>query len=115
MTIQALRYLGRPVEHCGDFFVYLISQKLDKATRKAWELHLGNTTEYLTYANLDAFLAASIRALENILPIICANKKKTNNNKTVVQSHVTNALKCVVCKQNHAWSTCPDFKSKTVA
>lgn len=112
MAIQALRNLGRPIDHCDDFLVYLVSQRLDKSTRKAWELHLGNTVENTKYDNLNEFLEARIRALESITPV--AVSKRTKGIKSVVQSHATNTLKCPVCQRSHVLSSCNDFKTKTI-
>lgn len=85
MAIQALRNLNRPVDQSDDFIVYLISQRLDKSTRKAWELHLGDTTTCPRYEALEKFLAARIRAFENILPGTGTHKKQSH--KSIVQSH----------------------------
>lgn len=73
VAIKALKHLGRAVDKWDDMLVYLLVQKFDKATRKAWELQLGDTSEYPTFDNLEKFLASSTRALENILPL---NKAK---------------------------------------
>lgn len=112
MAIQALRNLNRPVDQADDFLIYLISQRLDKSTRKAWELHLGDTTTCPKYDALEQFLAARIRAFENILPSTSTNRK--SNTKSVVQSHTANTLKCPVCKQNHLLSACSEFKTQSV-
>lgn len=38
MSVQALKNLGHLVDQWDDILVYLVSQKLDKVSRKAWEL-----------------------------------------------------------------------------
>ena len=45
-AIQALNNLGCATEHWNDYLVFLIAQKLDKSSRKAWELKLGDTVDY---------------------------------------------------------------------
>ncbi|XP_029172429.1 uncharacterized protein LOC114941586 [Nylanderia fulva] len=110
VAIKALKHLGRAVDQWDDILVYLIVQKFDKATRKAWELQLGDTTEYPTFDSLEHFLTSRIRAFENILPF---NKGKTSNQLSV-QSHVTNtsAMKCPVCQKPHLLFACPEFRNK---
>ncbi|XP_018402192.1 PREDICTED: uncharacterized protein LOC108779302, partial [Cyphomyrmex costatus] len=113
MSIQALKNLGRPVEWWDDLLVYLVVQKLNKATRKAWELHLGDKTEYPSYTDLHNFLASRIRAFENIPT---TSTVETKPSKSSVQSHMTTATgaHCPLCKQDHFLSVCPDFKKKQV-
>ena len=45
-AIQALNNLGYAIEHWNDYLVFLVAQKLDKSSRKAWELKLGDTVDY---------------------------------------------------------------------
>lgn len=66
MSIQALKNLGLPVDHWDDILVHLVSQKLDKAPRKAWELKLSDTVEAPSYSELNTFLESRIRALDEI-------------------------------------------------
>src|SRR5580765_826020 len=112
VAIKALKHLGRAVEKWDDILVYLLVQKFDKATRKAWELQLGHTTEYPTFDSLEQFLASRIRAFENILPL----SKGKNPNQLSVQSHVTNAsaMKCPVCQKPHLLFACPEFRNKSI-
>jgi len=86
IVIQALRNLGRSVDTWDDMLIYLLVQKLDKSTRKAWELQLGDTAECPSYKQLEQFFASRIRALKNILPTTVKNKTKKQNSASV-QSH----------------------------
>ncbi|XP_071577595.1 uncharacterized protein [Temnothorax nylanderi] len=99
----------------GHILVYLLAQKLDKGTRKAWELKLGDTLEYPTYDQLDRFLISQIRALENILP--ASSPAKGSKQNSSVQSHAASAssTKCPMCQKTHSLSACPDFHNKSVA
>ncbi|XP_025156695.1 uncharacterized protein LOC112589052 [Harpegnathos saltator] len=67
-AIQALKNLERPVDYWDDMLVLLVSQNLDRSTRKAWELRLGDSVEYPTYNELDKFLKARLRALDSMKP-----------------------------------------------
>ncbi|XP_071577042.1 uncharacterized protein [Temnothorax nylanderi] len=115
IAIQSLKNLGRSVEAWDDILVYLLVQRLDKFTRKAWELQLGDTSEYPTYDRLDKFLLSRIRALENVLP--ASSQVKGNKQNSSVQSHAANAssTKCPMCQKTHFLSACPDFHNKSVA
>ncbi|KYN00534.1 hypothetical protein ALC62_08692, partial [Cyphomyrmex costatus] len=84
MSIQALKNLGRPIEWWDDLLVYLVVQKLNKAARKAWELHLGDQTEYPSYTDLHNFLASRIRAFQNIPT---TSTVKTKPSKIRAKSH----------------------------
>lgn len=114
IAIQALKNLGRAVDTWDDILVYLIAQKLDKATRKAWELLLGDTVEYPSYEQLEQFLASRIRAFENILPPTPPIKGKSNASS--VQTHIAsaNSVKCPLCQKTHFLSSCIDFRGKAV-
>lgn len=78
MAIQALKNLSRAVDSYDNFLVYLITQRLDRNTRKAWELHLDNIMDYPMYKILEEFLAARIRALKNIPTTVVANRRGNN-------------------------------------
>ncbi|XP_076291065.1 uncharacterized protein LOC143214212 [Lasioglossum baleicum] len=117
-TLQALRNLERPVDTWDDMIVYLLVSRLDRSSRKAWELKLGESTEYPTYADLDKFIATRIRALGALQSI-------PKQSKRVVQTHVATSnrlsrprdapLVCSLCKTEHLLNACPLFKSKTTS
>ncbi|XP_076291883.1 uncharacterized protein LOC143214555 [Lasioglossum baleicum] len=117
-TLQALRNLERPVDTWDDMIVYLLVSRLDRSSRKAWELKLGESTDYPTYAELDKFIATRIRALGALQSI-------PKQSKRVVQTHVATSnrlsrprdapLVCSLCKTEHLLNACPLFKSKTTS
>jgi len=114
IAIKALANLGRAVDTWDDILVYLIIQRFDKATRKAWELHIGDTSEYPSFEKLEQFLASRIRALENMLPSNASGKSKTGT--FAVQNHTanTNNVKCPLCQKPHFLYSCPDFRNKAL-
>ncbi|XP_029162870.1 uncharacterized protein LOC114934343 [Nylanderia fulva] len=110
MSIQALKNLGYPV------LVFLVSQKLDKASRKTWKLKLSDIVEFPSYSKLDKFLENHIRALEAILPMKTNNAAKSTTVKTEARSvaaHATTTTKfeCSVCKKSHPLFQCMQFLS----
>lgn len=118
-AIAALRNLDRLIDQRSDILVFLVTQKLDKASREALENKLGHSVDYPTYAELDAFLESRIRALDSMLPIATdvhsdATAKATTKSKAIA-SHTANAPKfsCPVCEAQHLLYQCPEFVKKT--
>jgi len=111
IAVLALKNLGRSVDTWDDILVYLIVQKFDKTTRKAWELQLGDTDQYPSYELLEQFLASRIRALENLAP----TGTKLKKNPVSIQSHLANTktIKCPLCQKTHYLSACQEFQRKT--
>lgn len=65
IAVASLKSLGRtPSDLWDDFLVYSLSQKLDSATRKAWNLKTSDADNPPSYDNLIRFLSSRIRALE---------------------------------------------------
>ncbi|XP_029172121.1 uncharacterized protein LOC114941332 [Nylanderia fulva] len=119
-AIAALKNLSRPVEHWSDIFVYIITQRLDKSSREAWELKLGKTTVYPTFDEISAFLDSRIRALDALVPIASTLDKQSDKSNAklkqrAVTSHTTSATKlsCPVCESNHLLYQCTAFLGKT--
>ncbi|XP_076397195.1 uncharacterized protein LOC105664176 [Megachile rotundata] len=121
MSIQMLRNLNRPVDTWNDMLVFLGVQKLDRASRKAWEFQLSDSTEFPTYNEFDIFVKKRIRALEALPTIkrekpIEAEKIKPYKQKAII-AHSTTSMKitCPVCQQNHLIYQCTAFLSKSIA
>ncbi|XP_018392969.1 PREDICTED: uncharacterized protein LOC108772023, partial [Cyphomyrmex costatus] len=114
-AIQALSNLGCATEHWSDLLVFLVAQKLDKSSRKAWELKLGDAVEYPSYHELDSFLAARIRALDALAPATQTEKSPPNSKKRTLASHIASAapFSCTLCKENHLLYQCPTFLKQT--
>jgi len=102
-AIQALRNLDRAVEHWDDVFVFLVAQKLDTATRRAWELKLDDTIEYPRYCELDQFLESRIRVFDAIASMSSKEKFQTTSKRKAFVSYTasTVSLICPLCKTNH--------------
>lgn len=64
-TIAALTNLNRLLEELwNDILVYLVVQKLDSITRKAWNMRAGDDDEPLLFNDLAKLVATRARALE---------------------------------------------------
>ncbi|XP_011858859.1 PREDICTED: uncharacterized protein LOC105556383 [Vollenhovia emeryi] len=119
-AIAALKNLSRPVDRWSDIFVYLATQKLDKSSREAWEIKLGKTLAYPTFAEISAFLDSRIRALDALVPIAPTSDKQSDKSTAkskhrATASHTTSATKlpCPVCDSNHLLYQCSAFLAKT--
>ncbi|XP_063990388.1 uncharacterized protein LOC135169371 [Diachasmimorpha longicaudata] len=65
-AVTALESLGRPVEHWDDMLVHLVSKRLDAKMLEAWEIELGSSSEFPTYAALREFVLGRARARETM-------------------------------------------------
>ncbi|KZC14880.1 hypothetical protein WN55_07616 [Dufourea novaeangliae] len=108
-AIQALKILERPVDSWSDVLVYIGVQRLDPASRKAWELTLGNATDFPTFQEYDAFLESRIGALDFIVPL----KSEKPIKPKLLSAHVASSatITCPVCKGNHLLYKCTNFSS----
>lgn len=115
----ALLNLKRPVNQWEDLMIFLTVSKLDKTTRRDWEISLGDSVELASFAELDCFLTSRIRALEAINPSSTADNRssaKRSNKSGVVRSHQVSATdgRCVACDNNHPTYQCKAFANLTV-
>lgn len=113
-AIQALKNLGREVEHWDDLLVFLVAKQLDKSSRKAWELKLGDTLEYPSYSELDQFLESRIRALDAITPVVNEKSQAPAKRKALASHNAsTVSFSCPLCKTNHLLYQCATFLKQT--
>ncbi|TGZ54357.1 hypothetical protein DBV15_12527, partial [Temnothorax longispinosus] len=121
-SLNAMRALQRLVDEWNDILVFCLVQKLDKHSRREWEVHLENGSDYPTIEKLTKFLDTRIRSLEaaeSILPIDksteSAGKKEGKNSHKISRSHHgTVTDNCVVCSEAHKINQCEKFKSKSI-
>jgi len=116
-SIEALKNLGRPTDTWDDILVYLVSQKLDKASRKAWELKLSDSFEPPSYKMLNTFLESRIRALDALSPpksIVLASASDKQKSKNIsVHSATASKFTCPTCKKHHLLYQCKTFLADT--
>lgn len=117
---NALQNLGRSVETWDDLLVYTVTQKFCPRTWQAWNLHLGNSVEYPTYAQLHDFLTLRVRGLaKNTLSDVSTVKTKSTSFSQKGRSHasvnnITTIRKCLICSGQHNLPNCPTFKRYSV-
>ena len=117
-AIQTLKNLGRPVEHWDDILVFLVTQKLDKASREALELKLGTSVTYPTYEEFNQFLNARISALETILPVTSKDRHAEANKvvkSNTLASHAATTVTFSCPAFTHLLYQCSTFSNQTPA
>ncbi|XP_070526029.1 uncharacterized protein [Cardiocondyla obscurior] len=118
-TISLLEQLDRtPSNLWSDFLIYLIKQKLDPATRKAWNLKISDAEVPPSYTELLNFLSNRSRALET-----CSEgfaPKYTRSSATSRVHHASTAsfssaglAACPLCKARHFLRTYSRFSALT--
>lgn len=109
-VIDALKVAGRPTDYWDDLLVYMITRKLDRDTREAWELEAADSVEPPTFDELSAFLGKRIRAFESAGSTTEKTRVLTKSAASV-QAHLadTSSSRCVMCPENHAIYKCKRF------
>jgi len=101
-----------PVQHWDVILVYHVMQKLDSASRQAWELSLADTSNP-KLDDLFAFLMMRARGLD--AGNVSSKTKSDDSGKRVTFAHHTEtAKKCKFCKADHDHHKCSKFQSMTV-
>ena len=117
-VVESLEALGGPVQHWDYFLVYLVCKRLDPESHEAWELQLGGATEPPKYSDLDTFLEARIRALENVDCGTTASRGRTfstgfTSKPQFSRSHVaTTSAPCSCCGSAHFIAACAAYQRK---
>nr|XP_012232430.1 PREDICTED: uncharacterized protein LOC105678032 [Linepithema humile] len=118
---RSLEALKRPVTAWDDFLVFIVSQKLDTESVKAWENHIGaNKDPPLWHQFMDFLITRlrSLRAFENSR----SSKSMTQPRAQTIKAHYQgqpattksgNTFSYGICKGNHTTTTCPQYVSKT--
>ena len=110
-AIASLKSLQRSSDEIlSDILSHLVSQKLDHATRKAWKLKGSDDNHIPSYNDLDRFLAARARALEELTPLNSAKSSRPANGKTSsVTAATASPVSCPICSASHFINKCPKF------
>ncbi|XP_046145368.1 uncharacterized protein LOC123988660 [Osmia bicornis bicornis] len=134
-AIRAYVALRKPVTSWDEWFVYLLSQKLDKTTHLAWETSLADSREIPRFQQLSQFLENRIQALgtagmtdpslhavspassKEVKPKIKggASTKGVNSTVLAAASKSPPARKCPGCSGTHGLGFCHKFKALSPA
>ena len=101
-------------------------RRLDRVTLKAWELTLGDTSDYPKFATLKDFLSSRIRTLELVSSTTTKANAGTHTSNTAASSPKSNSKvtrsqvhhfdtepKCNICPAYHKLFSCPVFHKKS--
>ncbi|KMQ83712.1 hypothetical protein RF55_19286 [Lasius niger] len=118
---RSFKAMGRPVKFWDDWFVHILVDKLDSASRLLWESSLTTSQEFPTFNDLKDFLLTRGRALDAANPrttlTTTAPKSKRGESSGKLLSHATstdtndNGSSCPLCRERHALRACAKFKA----
>ncbi|XP_046141114.1 uncharacterized protein LOC123987685 [Osmia bicornis bicornis] len=127
-SIRAYTALKKPVAQWDEWFVYFLSQKLDKTTHLVWETSLADSRDVPSFRQLSLFLENRIQALDAAQeadPVLHPATSKGAPAKTKREAPVkrTNVAvlaasakspaprKCPSCAGNHNFAYCSKLKA----
>ncbi|XP_036148430.1 uncharacterized protein LOC118647496 [Monomorium pharaonis] len=99
----------------NDILVYLVTQKLDPITRKAWNLQESDRDDPPTYDALKRFFEHRIRALENNAigaPVKPGAKTAPSDRVHAATASANVPPKCPLCNTPHYLNSCVKFREK---
>lgn len=119
-AIESLDAMG--VQDGWSYMVsYLVTEKLDPETRKAWEIETVKEIEYPKYEKLEAFLHQRVRVIESMGGAATTAIKKSETTKSYqVRKSADSAaststeMRCFDCQENHPIVECKKFAAKTI-
>jgi len=112
-AIASLKKLDRSAEEIlSDILVYMVTQKLDHSTRKAWKLKGCDDVKIPSYDELDQFIAARARALEELNT--SGSSLSSRRAKSLTASASTaSSVSCPLCNASHFVNKCALFLKKS--
>lgn len=110
--LNALSCLGIPVTTWDIIVIHIVSSKLDRETRKQWELSVSSSdrdrNELPTFDQFRNFLENRFRALEFVEPEKPAYVHRSNKTKSVNKSFLTTTRRPTITKEQN-----PDIPKET--
>lgn len=121
-VIGALSELGRPLTNATDWLVHITVERLDRQSRKEWEMSLGPSNELPTFEELKEFLENRIDTME-ALEEHRRSGEHTDAKKSAakvarvhqVSAPSNTAKECTLCQGKHYVAFCPSYQQKTPA
>lgn len=110
--LGSIKNLGVDVSSWDILIIYMVSAKLDKDTRKAWELKTASdsTDDLTTFTQFTEFLTGRFRGLENL-------ENKAQVQKSSQSFHVVGKekaeLSCPFCSASHKVTACKGFSKES--
>ncbi|KAJ8723413.1 hypothetical protein PYW08_003325 [Mythimna loreyi] len=118
--LEAIKNLGVDVSSWDLIVIHVISAKLDKETRKAWELKVASDScdELPTFEQFSEYLYSRFRGLEHLDKEDIRNHKQLKHPqpKGTQSFHVVKEkrlLSCTFCSADHKITSCPKFSKES--
>lgn len=114
--LESLSNLGVQVSSWDLIIIHIISGKLDKETRKHWELKVASdsSNELPTFIQFSDFLTSRFRGLENLDK--SENRERPAHQRGTQSFHVLKdkkSVSCDFCSADHKITSCPKFCKET--
>ncbi|XP_011859179.1 PREDICTED: uncharacterized protein LOC105556698 [Vollenhovia emeryi] len=124
-ALGAMRALGCAVHQWDPLLLHLIVKLLDPETREAWEVQLGSSPTYPTYAQFEEFLIGRTRAMENLgQQAITTGSHKAHSIESAgkprprvtayAATSSSDTGSCPLCESAHYLAKCDRYSAKTV-
>ncbi|XP_026741350.1 uncharacterized protein LOC113503524 [Trichoplusia ni] len=118
--LEAIKNLGVDVSSWDLIVIHIISSKLDKETRRAWELKVASDSrdELPTFEEFSQYLYSRFRGLEQLDKEYIENNKQPKHPqpKGTHSFHLLKEkglLSCTFCSADHKINYCPKFRKES--
>ena len=113
---RTLETLERPVHTWDDMMIFLVVERLDTDSVKAWEHHLGSSKDPPTWKQFTDFLMTRLLTLQAVEK---SRRPNIPSKQQAVKAHHTSGEsdssgKCILCASEHYIASCPTYTNKTV-
>jgi len=107
--VRCLTSIGQPTDQWDTILVYLVSNKFDNNTKRAWE-QFDCAGDLPTFAELSAFLKKRCEILETLSSNFRKQEPNISTKKPNIHSYHSNTVQsCVYCAKSHNVYNCSDF------
>ncbi|XP_011884113.1 PREDICTED: uncharacterized protein LOC105571258 [Vollenhovia emeryi] len=125
-ALGALRALDCSVHQWDPLLLHQFTRLLDSETREAWEVKLGSSPTFPTFAQFEEFLDGRTRALEILQPISVTGSKRDHPGSNSRRPHASIAAHssttpppkgsggCPLCGDSHYIAKCDRYRPKTL-
>ncbi|XP_020296239.1 uncharacterized protein LOC109861137 [Pseudomyrmex gracilis] len=112
--------LQRPIDTWDDILVFMMVQRLDTESVKAWEHHLGSSKKLPTWDQFREFLMTRMLTLQafeksQIKPSSQLRNQSARSHSVSSKSTGEKPDKtCLLCEEEHYIAYCPKYQQKTI-
>ncbi|XP_076652421.1 uncharacterized protein LOC143358832 [Halictus rubicundus] len=127
-TQKSFQALGKPVEAWDEWLVFLMTEKLDDATRLAWEVSLDDPTAVPRFESLETFLENRAHSFTSMRSVEVPKTLRTDDSSGRRGSSTRHLMavkveeskpkgksgrQCPLCTGNHALGSCRRFQESS--